>query len=276
MSKVIKKILIILLFGVSAAIVAAIVRPEESTSQNIICIIATSIAGSVVSGLYEFVDTRGQGLKCWFKTQIQYANEDLRLSFSYLYRIEIDGKYLLVQGKRLEGQYQPIGGVYKYYEDAKGFLLSIKAKPDISMKNHDETDDLRIRIKGKYYLKFYDWFLSMKNREYDPTREFYEELIAEGILSAEAFQKISYQKIWTYNSGVRFSVPLQVNEIIYADIFELKLTAAQKENIKKALLQYPDKICLASQEEITCRCVNSSVRMNVGNNAVWLLGEECE
>ena len=44
------------------------------------------------------------------------------------------------------------------------------------MGNVDETDDLRIFIKGRYLLKFMEWFDSMKDREYDPYREFCEEL----------------------------------------------------------------------------------------------------
>lgn len=36
------------------------------------------------------------------------------------------------------------------------------------MGNTNETDDLRINIKGKNLLSFMEWFLSMKDREYDP------------------------------------------------------------------------------------------------------------
>lgn len=37
----------------------------------------------------------------------------IRISFAYLYRIKISGKYLLVKNERGTGKYQPVGGVYK-------------------------------------------------------------------------------------------------------------------------------------------------------------------
>ena len=41
-------------------------------------------------------------------------NKKIRLSCAYLFQIKQDGKYLLIKGNRIE-QYQPVGGVYKYY-----------------------------------------------------------------------------------------------------------------------------------------------------------------
>lgn len=86
----------------------------------------------------------------------------------------------MVRGNRIKRQYQPVGGVYKYYDEARPALERLEFKPNIKMGNTDETDDLRIWIKGKYLLKFMDWFMSMENREYDPCREFKEELIDTG------------------------------------------------------------------------------------------------
>jgi UDP-N-acetylmuramyl pentapeptide phosphotransferase/UDP-N-acetylglucosamine-1-phosphate transferase len=53
---------------------------------------------------------------------IKYFNKDIRVSISYLYRIEDQGQYFLLQGQRLPDQYQPVGGVYKFNLSARGLL----------------------------------------------------------------------------------------------------------------------------------------------------------
>ena len=114
----------------------------------------------------------------------------------------------------------------------------------------------------------------MRDREYDPRREFEEELIDTQILPAEAFQKLKYRKVWTHNVGVTYSQPLRIYEVVYADIFEIKLTDGQKQIIRDAVRQNSTQICLATIDEMRCRRYNNSVEMNLGNNTPWLLGEE--
>ena len=97
--------------------------------------------------------------------EIFKPNLEIRISASYLYRIEIKGKYLLVKNRKRD-VFQPIGGVYKYYESAKNFLNEIEYKPDNKMKIDSVSEhDLRIRIKAKYITKFLDWFYSKSDRE---------------------------------------------------------------------------------------------------------------
>lgn len=213
--------------GVISLLVTALTTSSESVGVQAISAIASGVFGLMVSSIYEFVDTHDQGLKTWFDTQIRYREKNIRLSFSYLFRIEVDGKYLLVRGHRMNNQFQPIGGVYKVYDEGKSFLNQIRAIADTSMGNFDETDDLRMQIKGKDYFKFWDWFESMRDREYDPRREFEEELIDTQILPAEAFQKLKYRKVWTHNAGVTYSQPLRIHEVVYADIFEISSIVAK-------------------------------------------------
>lgn len=269
-----KKICRIILVGFISLLVTAFTTLSESVGFQAIAVISSGVFGLMVSSIYEFVDTHDQGFKTWFNTQIRYREKNIRLSFSYLFRIEIDGKYLLVRGHRMNNQFQPIGGVYKVYDEGKSFLNQICAIADTSMGNFDETDDLRMQIKGKYYFKFWDWFESMKDREYDPRREFEEELIDTEILPAEVFQKLKYRKVWTHNVGVTYSQPLRIHEVVYADIFEIKLTDCQKQIIRDAVSQNSTQICLATIDEMRCRRYNNSVEMNLGNNTPWLLGEE--
>lgn len=268
------KICRIIIVGVISLFVTALTTSSESIGLRTVSAIASGVFGLMISSIYEFLNMHDQDPKTWFDTQVRYRNENIRLSFSYLFRIEVDGKYLLVRGHRMDNQFQPIGGVYKIYEEGNSFLNQIRATADTSMGNSDETDDLRLQIKGKDYFKFWDWFESMIDREYDPRREFEEELIDTGILPAEAFHKLKYRKVWTHNVGVTYSQPLKIHEVIYADIFEVKLTDSQKQIIRDVVEQNTTQICLATIDEIRCRRYNNSIPMNLGNNTPWILGEE--
>lgn len=266
-----KKIYRILLTGSICLSLTVLTSSSDSVVQKIIFTISSGIFGIVISSIYEYVDTHNQGFKTWFATQVKFREENIRLSFSYLFRIEVNGKYLLVRGHRMNNQYQPIGGVYKVYDEGKSFLNQIHAVSDTSMGNFDETDDLRMQIKGKYYFKFWDWFESMKDREYDPRREFEEELIDTGILPAKPFRKLKYRKVCAHNVGLTYSQPLQIHEVVYADIFEIKLTDYQKQIIQTAIEQHPTQICLATIDEILCRRYGDSLTMNLGNNTPWII-----
>ena len=87
--------------------------------------IASAVLGSVISIIFEAIDSHGQGFHMWYQ-QLKYRKKEIRLSFSYLFKIQIDGKYLLIKGNRLKNQYQPVGGVYKYYPEAKPAFVVVK------------------------------------------------------------------------------------------------------------------------------------------------------
>lgn len=234
-------------------------------------VFASAILGCLISIVFTSIDTHGQGWRLWIQ-HFKYWNKDVRLSFSYLFRIQVDGKYLLVKGNKLKKQYQPIGGVYKYYDESKPILESFNFRPDTKMGNFSETDDLRIYIKGKYLPRFMEWFNSMKDREYDPMREFQEELITPQLLPEEIFKNFEYRKVYVHDNGVQYSNFMQCDEFVYADIFDIKLTNSQKVAIKQAVETHPDLLCLATAEELKSECYNG-IEKNLGNNSKWLLGE---
>lgn len=266
-----KKAIVIILIFIICCILTCLGYIYQVPILTCLSAIASAILGSVVSIIFEALDSHGQGFTLWLQ-HIRYWNKEIRLSFSYLYRIEVDGKYLLVKGKRLKNQYQPIGGVYKYYPEAKSVLENMNFGADIRMGNTDATDDLRIVIRGKYILDFMEWFMSMKDREYDPQREFKEELIDTELLPASSFSSIKYRKCRTHNCGIKYSQYLSCHELLYSDIFELMLTKTQKDAIKTAVQAYPEKLCLASREELISQCYNG-IEKNLGTNAAWIIGE---
>lgn len=266
-----KKVLIHIALFIILAILIFVGLRSNKIALVYISTIASAAIGSVISIIFDSIDTSGQGIRLWFQ-HIKYYNSNIRLSFSYLFRIQVNDKYLLVKGNRLKNQFQPVGGVYKYYEEAKPFLEGLEFFPDTKMKNHKETDDIRINIKGKYLIKFVNWFLEMKDREYDPYREFKEELLDTGYLPIEEFGTIKYRKTNVHNNGVEHSIHLDCNEFVYADIFELKLTNKQLDLLEDAVKQHKDVLCLATIEELRTECYDG-IEKNIGNNAKWLIGE---
>lgn len=264
----------IFIAAVVPGIIIYFVSGSNSQSAQLIISLAAAILSAAVASLYEIIDDHGWGFTLWLKSKVCLRNTTIRLSFSYLYRIEVDGKYLLVRGNRMKNRYQPVGGVYKYYPEAKAFLDSINALPDTQVGNQDETDDLRLQIKGKNLIPFMDWFASMKDRELDPLREFYEELIANNVLSEDLFRHLKYRKIGTHNVGITYSEFHSMQEMVYADIFTVSLNESQKECIRMAVNKNPEIVVLASHDEIMKRRYNNSVEANLGNNVSWILGEE--
>lgn len=100
----------------------------------------------------------------------------VRVSCGSLCRIIIDGKYLLIlnQNRRKKGYYQlsPIGGAITI--DSWDYLSSLHIDPEKA-----DSNDLRFYINVSQMDAFRTWFYSRQNREQDPFREIYEELVLE-------------------------------------------------------------------------------------------------
>src|SRR5690606_27618573 len=118
-------------------------------------------------------------------------------------------------------------------------------------RDEDTEFDLRVIIKKRKKLnKFLKWFDSRKNREMDPYREFIEELVEPGLLPSGIFRYINYVYIGKHIEGVMKSPVYPLDELRYADIFELRVdNDAQKQAIS-ALLNSGEEIYFATPEEI--------------------------
>ena len=65
----------------------------------------------------------------------------IRISFAYLYRIKIGNKYLLVKNERGTGKFQPVGGVYKLFDNEKMELKNrYQVKDDNKIPSEDYED----------------------------------------------------------------------------------------------------------------------------------------
>lgn len=264
----------IITVGASVILLAIIVLLLNIFINNqVLAVILSALLSVVFTLLVNEINNNGYGLKMWLQTKIKYYNKNIRVSFSYLFRIKVDGKYLFIKGGRLKNQFQPVGGVYKFYSEAKPFLESIRYRIDQRMNNEEDDNDLRLELKGKFIFEFLDWFNSMHDREYDPLRELKEEFFDTGILSEKDFGEISYRKVSTHDVGIEKSQYNGCWEYIYADIFEIKLNDNQKEILRGLQHNPHPDICWANPKEINRMCAGG-IEKNLGNNSPWILGEE--
>ena len=220
-------------------------------------IISEAVSGiSLVVRILRWFRTNWGNLKLRWQCLVPYRNKRIRVSMAYLFRIKVDDEYLLVRADRIPDQYQPPGGVYKYYEGARDTLDSLGALSDVFVKCDEASkDDLRrVLQRGSKLPAFLGWFHSKHNREQDPWREFHEELIASGILDKEVFSHASFRYQWVRGvaTGIQYSPELDIDEYLFADVYELIPSAKQVaalnaiRSTKSELFGFVDECCIRS------------------------------
>lgn len=189
----------------------------------------------------------------WYS--VRHRSKMVRISAAYLFRIKIDGKYLLVKGSRFP-HYQPVGGVFKVSPKGQSFLATIAAQDD-DLIPIDQTSeaDLRIRVRGASLSRFYSWFESRSGREDAPWREFQEELISTSIIPSNPFPYIFHEYQGRVVDKIRFSPYADSFEIIMADIYELLPTREQEDALRSTQATTQDEFGWFSAEEIKRRGV---------------------
>jgi hypothetical protein len=193
-------------------------------------------------------------LKLYWDCYKPWTEKEIRLTIAYLYRIEINGKYLLVKSKRIANTYQPVGGVYKYYNpEAKKELDCMGAITDNKIDNDDVSEhDLRLNLLNRNKIgAFLKWFFKGGKRECDPWREFYEELISTGILPKKEFGYIHYELVGQHFEQIHRDKFFNVDTFKYADIFIPKFISHQQiEEVKKLLSINSTEYIWVTQQEI--------------------------
>lgn len=187
--------------------------------------LAWSVAGIVAFGAWE------NRIRLWNAAMCAgpFRFRSVRISASYLIRICIDGKYLVIRGGKLRDQFQPVGGVYKYMPHAKSRLEDLQVRPDQSFApDKDTPDDLRIRLPGKHVPTLLRWFDKSRDRECNPTREFFEELVDPGLIDGTKFPFAQFRYVKRVERRLRWSPELRVWEILVFDVFELVPTPDQQ------------------------------------------------
>lgn len=206
-----------------------------------------TIFSYIVTAIITWLATNRRRVKISFQLLFRW-NKEIRISCAYLFRIKHEDKYVLIKGNRID-QYQPVGGVYKYYDSFK----SIKDSLDITDEQEPsfyENKDLRIRIKGKNILKFLDWFDSKKNREVSVNREFIEEIGLNDDLNQLLIRNTKFEFIKENKEPITYSKYFKIDEIKIFDIFDVEISKAILDEIIKR-----DNIQLISKDDIEKECV---------------------
>lgn len=241
--------------------------------------IAVGIAKGVGSFFAKLVFERIKinGIKQALLYKTKYRNDEIRLSVAYLIRIKRRDKYLLVKNTKILDQFQPVGGVYKYNKEGLDFLKSIKFRDDDGYSaNNGNKNDLRIRIKGNYVLKFIKWFKTRQGREVTAYREFKEELLDTEILDKRYFAEHDmYLRYEGIDIGkLKFSPHFNCKEILIREIYEFIPNSTQEKEIEN-LLDEDEKYRFFSHNEIKrLGKVSGEKEYRVGEHTITILEGE--
>ena len=263
-----KIIYVILSFIFLFIILAGIIKAElcEIRWMGSICGAFFSVAvGLIVKTIEDLTDTQiwQASLRRILRERVVSPTDYIRISFAYLYRIQINGKYLLVKNSRNIEKFQPVGGVYQCDENEKIFLfrkLGIAEDNGMPIDKQSEND-YRMRVPARNLKKFVRRFNKTKQRENfeNLSREFIEELVNTGIVDRKNFNKIKYQVAGRHLT-LNYSDFYQCYELLLADVIILNVTSAQKDELIGLQSKSSSLYYWATEDEIKTRGVVSGSR----------------
>lgn len=174
---------------------------------------------------------------------------------AYLFKIECRGKYLLVKNTRFENEtYQPVGGVYKFFHpEATDKLSTMTIITDNSIENDEVSEhDLRLKMsKRKYLRKFLKWFFKSEERETNPWREFYEELVGTNILPKDQFNYVYCNLVGRHFEPIHKDPYYNLDTFKYVDVYTPRyINRKQEYEIEKLLSIESDRFIWVTEEEI--------------------------
>lgn len=230
--------------------------------------------GSFVIGVVlTFIWQNKRDMMLWFHTTLGKARgKQVRFSVAYLFKIKIDGKYLLVKNTKISEQFQPIGGVYKTFDSFSTISNELEVTEE-KKENFRVQNDLRVYVKSKNAIKFVKWFQTRKNREVNVTREFFEEIIDKQILEVGSLKDIEFEFVKTYDSGLHYAEQFKSYEILLHDIFEVRLTQGIKDKLKQYVNSSSDNyLILVEQNDILNKVTTiENIDYEIGEQTINIL-----
>lgn len=256
--------------------------PDASTILNMV---AGGILPYLIASFVDFTDNTN-----WKSSQRKLLrggfinkNTPIRISFAYLFRIKIDGKYFLVKNARGTNKYQPVGGVYKLHPRESQYLRQkFHAEDDDKIPvDRSSKGDYRLRFKNRYLRKFVLRFNTTKNRETinNLSREFIEELFSTSILRKNSFGQLTYTYVGRHMSELKFSEHFQCYELLLADIVEVKLSEHQEQLFRNLICKITDQYMFASDEQINSLGIdtnNAQLVETIGDHTKKILLENTD
>jgi len=246
---------------------------DNTIIQNTIAIACSIIAPIIVFFVDSFLSNLIR-VKLWFISKLRYRNKKIRVSMSYIYRIHINDKYLLVKNSKSD-YYQPVGGVYKILAEDIGYLKdNFDWGRDPYMKtNGEKRNDLRGTVPMPKLLSFLDWFKSQKNREISHWREFFEELIKTEVLNIEVFPHFEYRYAGTVLTPIKKSKKWKdCLEILSYDVFDLIPTKEQESKLMKTQSEEINEITWLDESIILDNgVINKDEEVKIGQHSKWTI-----
>jgi hypothetical protein len=211
-----------------------------------------------------------------------HKDTKIRISFAYLFRIKVDGKYFLVQNVRTK-KYQPVGGAYKLEPKEAQYLSEKIPVEDDDRILIDTTTrgDYRLYVKNKDLRRFIKRFDKTPYRENinNLSREFIEELFTTNILDKDTFGDLTYKYCGRHITDVEYGDFFECYELLLADIIEVRLTDKQEELFRKLMEKTDNQYIFAKFNEIKTGGVKhgtSDLKDNIANHAPKILSENSD
>lgn len=231
-------------------------------------VILDQTVGFVIGVILTFLIANWRNICTSVKAMVMY-DKDIRASVSYLYRIKIKDKYLLIKGNKID-QFQPIGGVYKTYDSFKDVMEKLELRPE-DKKRFYEKRDLRVILKGRKVSKFISWFRGSKNREVSVYREFIEEVLNDYNLPIDMLKDIEIEFIKRITPKISFSKHFDKQELMIYDIYELRILDRDQVLILGEIEESED-LELVSGDEIKHGCFQyKNKSKQIGNHTKYIL-----
>lgn len=213
-------------------------------------------------------------VRCWW---LGLQNQHVRFSMSYVYRIKVNDKYLLVKNSTWN-HYQLVGGKYKRLALTQKILNDFDAVDDLKMPTNGlKKDDLAVFVPGKNAIKFIDWFNSGKDREISHWREFYEELIdGKGkLLDQKIFPYIHYNFRKSVITPLKRASNWDCWEILQYDVLDFVPSAEQEKKLEE-LFQKGDSDYIKWADASLIQSLGFDSRQattvyNIGEHTKWAI-----
>ena len=251
---------------------------DDSFSETLLNISIEIVGGIVLLGILQFLQNINR-LRFYFQTQFILRKKEVRLSIAYLFRINVNGKYLLVKSRRRD-YYQPVGGAFKTLPGADKVFEKLGVKPDrlVETEHGIAKSDLRVYVKGVHIIEFLEWFKSKEDREISPWREFCEELISTDILPWKPFRYIDYKfkgtiksPIINMDSGGKGMFLFEVYDLVVNDEQEPVLEELQKNGNKSEYIWVDDYLIqrLGHDERVKDQLFEIAPHTKYAQNLSW-------
>ena len=247
---------------------------DDAVSHTLLNISIEITGGIILFGILQFLQNI-KNLKLYFQTQILYRNKKIRISIAYLFRIKVDGQYLLVKNSR-RNYYQPVGGAFKTLPSSKGIFEKLNVESDklIETEKGIAKGDLRVFTKGVNVIEFIKWFNSKKDRETSPWREFCEELLTTKILPKKPFRYIDYEYKATVQSPL-ITLDSGDKGIFIHEIYDLIPNIEQEQKLRELIeINNSEKYIWASTSLINRLGHNASAKRyeyDIAEHTKWAL-----